>query len=135
MSVNRTYKMPWRKLDKTVIRTAALAITENLPGVAVEIDSSSPTSIRCYFAIPQDIARAWEGPELDRWFAPGQPPIADPMLIEIGFIQLEADSDLPTDLFLMSADMGYCCNGMLWNLAVEIMNRFCEHWQIEPERW
>lgn len=135
MAPNRTYKLPWKKLDREKIIAAASLIADSLPKVKVEVEAKSPTSVRCYFAISRDLARQWEGPELDRWYASGQPPVADPLWIEIAFLHLESDPQMPTDLFLMEADMGHSSNRIVWNLAVEILNRYCQHWQIEPERW
>ena len=112
MTMNRILKLPWQYLDPTVIRAASLAVAKSLPGVTAEVELFSPTSIRCYFVVSREIARAWEGPEFDRWYAPGQPPVADPLHVEIGFTHLEADSHLSTDLFLMSADMGHSSNGI-----------------------
>ncbi len=134
MAVHRTYKLPCQELDREKIVAAAAVIADSLPEVKVDVEGKSSTSVRYYFAIPWVVARQWEDAELDRWYAPGRPPVADPPWIEIAFLHLEADQHVCThDLFLMQADMGHSSNGIVWNLAVEILNRFCQHWQIEPD--
>src|SRR5262245_9766121 len=132
MSVNRTYKLPWKQLDAQDIELAAAAVAVSIPGLGVEVERSSG-GVRCYFAVPREVARKWEGPTLDKCFQPGQPPVAEPLLIEVGFSHLPQEANDPNELFLMSIDMGYCANEMLWTLAVEIMDRFCRHWGIDPE--
>lgn len=135
MSISRTYKLPWVSLDPAEVAAAATAVAAAFPGLAPEPEVFSPTAVHCYFVVPRRVPDEWKGPAYEVWFAPGRPPAADPLAVEIHFTHLPPDVHSPNNLCLMSADMGHSANRPLWPLVTELMGCFCRRWGIEPERW
>ncbi len=66
MAANRTYKLPWQRLDQGKIVEATLVVADSIPKVKVEVEAKCPTSVRGYFAIPRNVALPWEDAELER---------------------------------------------------------------------